>query len=135
MGSCFLICHTLEIWNKHKARLGSFWMKTSQDFSKWSHFLTDHKKPHWFLHVITDMRLRNITNWRHLCHCQNQNNTSLWCHSLYAQLKRAETTTNKTAEMFVKKSSLTLSFNSNQDLLKCFSCSCSNILWLKRSDG
>ena len=34
---------------------------------------------------------------------KNQNNTSLQCHSLYAQLKTAETITNKTVEIFVKK--------------------------------
>ena len=43
--------------------------------------------------LITDISLRNITNWWHFCHCQNQNNTSFQCHSLYTELKTAETIT------------------------------------------
>ena len=49
--------------------------------------------------LITDIRLRNITNWQHFCHRENQNNTSSQFHSLYAQLKTAETITNKTAKI------------------------------------
>ena len=40
------------------------------------------------------------------CHSQNQNNTSLQCHSLYAQQKTAETITYKTTKTFVKKSQI-----------------------------
>jgi hypothetical protein len=36
-----------------------------------------------------DIRLLNITNWQHFCHCQNQNYTALHCRSPYglAQFK------------------------------------------------
>ena len=78
-------------------------------FFHWSQWM------YWFMHqtsLIKVIKHRKITNWWHFCQHQNQNNTSLQCHSLYAQLKTAETITNKTDKIFVKKSRMHKSMHS-----------------------
>ena len=70
--------------------LKSFKMKPFFHWSQWMY---------WFMHqtsLIKVIKHRKITNWWHFCQHQNQNNTFLQHHSLYAQLKTAETITNKT---------------------------------------
>ena len=51
---------------------------------------------------IKVIKLGKIDNCWHFCQHQNQNNTSLQCHSRCAQLKTSETITKKTDENFVK---------------------------------